>query len=168
MLTPQDIAHSGWVIGYTQNRICHTQKRSCNYAFMKVTVADDKNIALENNFFPKVFSQIVLPLNCNSFQTADFPDIIDTIMKYITLPKDFAKTEGCITGWFPDAHSGGVVNQLPSDATNAQLANRLNLEKVNTGFQYGKKYFTPNAGAAAAGENKFTIIFPCVAATAKN
>ena len=36
----------------------------------------------------------------------------------------------------------------------------MNLEKVNTGYQYRKKYFTPNSGAAAAGENKFTIKYP--------
>ena len=52
-------------------------------ALMKVTVATGKNIALENNFFPKMFSQIDLLLNGNSFQTVDFPDIIDTIIKYI-------------------------------------------------------------------------------------
>ena len=42
------------------------------FAFMKVTVAADKNMALENNFFPKIFSQIVLLLNGNSFQTAHY------------------------------------------------------------------------------------------------
>ena len=61
-----------------------------------------------------MFSQIVLNLNCNAFQTADYPGIIDTIMKYVTLPKDYTETEGCITGWFPDTHSGGVVNKLPN------------------------------------------------------
>ena len=81
-------------------------------AFMKVTVSADKNVALENNFFPKMLSQIVLLLNGNSFQTADFPDIIDTIMKYITLPKDYTETEGCTTGWFPDTHSGGMKRQM--------------------------------------------------------
>ena len=43
---------------------------------------------------------------------------------------------------------------------NAQLAARLSLENDITGFQYRKKYFTPNAGAAAAGESKFIIKFP--------
>ena len=83
-----------------------------------------------------MFSQIVLLLNGNFFQTADFPDIIDTIMKYITLPKDYAETEGCITGWFPNTHRAGVVNIFANNATNEELAARLNLEKVNTGFQY--------------------------------
>ena len=129
-------------------------------AKIKVTVAADKNITLENNFFPSMFSQIVLNLNGNAFQTADYPGIMDTLMKYVTLPKDYAETEGCITGWFPDTHSGNVVNKLPDDATNADIAARLNLEKVNTGFQYRKKYFTSNAGADAAGENRFTIKFP--------
>ena len=104
-------------------------------AFMKVIVAADINIALENNFFPKMFSQIVLLLNGNSFQTADFPDVIDTILKYITLPNDYAETEGCITGWFPDTHSGGFVNILPNNAKIEQIAARVNLEKVNTDFQ---------------------------------
>ena len=117
---------------------------------------------LENNFFPAMFSQMVLRINGNSFQTADYPDIIYSIMKYITLPKDYANTEGCITGWFPDTHthSGGVVNRLSDEATIAQIVARLSLEKVNIGFQYRKKYFAPKAGADAAGENKFTIKYP--------
>ena len=57
-----------------------------------------------------MFSQMVLMLNGSAFQTVDFPGIVDTIMKYTTLPKDYAETEGCITGWFPDTHSGAVVN----------------------------------------------------------
>ena len=122
---------------------------------IKVTVATNKNITLENNFFPAMFSQMVLRINGNSFQTVNYPNIIDSIMKYITLPKDYADMEGCITGWFPDTHSGGIVNQLPDDATVAQIVAQLNLEKVNTGFQYRKKYFTPKAG-----ENKFTIKYP--------
>ena len=136
-------------------------------AKMKVTVAANRNISLENNFFPAMFSQMVLRLNGNAFQTVDFPGVVDSIMKYITLPKDFAETEGCITSWFPDTHSGGVVNKLTvgnaanptADETNA-IINRLNKEKVNTGFQYRKKYFTPKAGADAAGENRFTIKYP--------
>ena len=129
-------------------------------AKMKVTIAANKNITLENNFFPAMFSQMVLRLNGNAFQTVDFPVIVDSIMKYIILPKDYAETQGCVTGWFPDTHSGAVVIVLPNDATNAVLAARLNLEKINTGFQYRKKYFTPNAGVRAAGENRFTIKFP--------
>ena len=107
-----------------------------------------------------MFSQIVLNLNGNAFQTTDYPGIMDTLMKYVTLPKDYAETEGCITGWFPDTHSGGLVNKLPDDVTNADIAARLNLEKVNTDFQYRKKYFTSKAGADAAGKNRFTIKFP--------
>ena len=123
-------------------------------ANIKVTVAADKNITLENNFFPAMFSQMVLRINGNSFQTADYPEIIDSIMKYVTLPKDYAETEGCITGWFPDTHSGNVVNLLSDEATIAQIVARLSLEKVNVGYQYRKKYFT------AARENKFTIKYP--------
>ena len=101
-----------------------------------------------------MFSQMVLRINGNSFQTADYPEIIDSIMKYVTLPKDYAETEGCITGWFPDTHSGNVVNLLSDEATIAQIVARLSLEKVNVGYQYRKKYFT------AARENKFTIKYP--------
>ena len=80
-------------------------------------------------------------LNSSAFQTVDFPEIVDKIIKYITLPKDYAKTEGCITGWFPNTlntHSGAVVNILPNNETNEQLATRLNLDKVDTRFQYIK------------------------------
>ena len=70
-------------------------------------------------------------------------------MKYITLPKDYAETEGCFTGWFPDTHSG-VVKVLADNVEINLIARHLNLEKVNTGFQYRKKY---------AGENIFTIKF---------
>ena len=77
-------------------------------AEIKVTIAADKNITLKNNFFPYMFSQMVLMFNSNAFQNVDFPRIIDTIMKYITLPKDYAETEGCISGWVPDTHSGAV------------------------------------------------------------
>ena len=96
-------------------------------------------------------------LNGSAFQTVNFPEIIDTIIKYTTLPKDYAETEECITGWFPDTHSGAVV---PNKATNEQLVTRLNLEKVDTDFQYRKKYFIPNADANAAGENRFTLRYP--------
>ena len=98
-------------------------------ARIKVTVAADKNITLENNFFPSIFSQMVLLLNGSAFQTVDYPGIVDSIMKYITLPKDFAETEGCITGWFPDTHSGEVVNNLENDATDAQIASSIEFRK---------------------------------------
>ena len=78
---------------------------------------------------------MILRINGNSFQPVDFPDIVDSIMKYVTLPKDYADTEGCITGWFPDMHSGAVVNQLSDEATIVQIVARLSLEKVNVGYQ---------------------------------
>jgi len=132
-------------------------------AKITVTQAADKNITLENNFFPRLFSQMVLRLNGNSFQTIDDPYFVDSILKYITLPKDFSETEGSITGWFPDTHSGNFVNKLSvsNPATNDELTaivNRLNLEKVNTGFQYRKKYFTPKAGANDAGTIMFSLL----------
>ena len=65
-------------------------------AEIKFTIAADKNITLENNFFPGMFSQMVLLLNGSAFQTVVFPGIIDTIMK--SLPKDYAEREECITG----------------------------------------------------------------------
>ena len=40
----------------------------------------------------------------SAFQTVDYPGVVDTIMKYIALPKDYAETEECITGEFPDTH----------------------------------------------------------------
>ena len=32
-----------------------------------------------------------------------------------------------ITGWFHDTHNGAVINILPNNSTNEQLATRLNL-----------------------------------------
>ena len=42
-------------------------------AKIKVTVAADKNIILDNNLSPSMSSQMVLMLNGSAFQTVDFP-----------------------------------------------------------------------------------------------
>lgn len=129
-------------------------------AEMKVTVAAGKNITLENNFFPHMFPQIVLQLNGNAFQTVDYPGIVDSIIKHVTLPRDFPETMGAISGWLPDQHDGKPIEDLTiSDpVTNVELTNivnRMNLENINKGYQLRKKYYTPKTG-----DNYFTIDYP--------
>ena len=81
-------------VGFTDMQIdlCETKI----IAKTKVTMEAGKNITLENNFFSAMFSHGALRINGNSFQIADFPDITDSKMRYIILPKDYTETEGLL------------------------------------------------------------------------
>ena len=138
---------------------------TCVVAKIKIHVDADKNIAVENNFFPFMFNQIILQLNGNALQTSDEPGENDTNYKLLMFDKNYKETQGCFDGWYPDTHSGSFVSNLTvaDPATHEQLTavvNRLNNVSVNKGYQYRRKYFTPKAGADANGDNYFYIKFP--------
>ena len=85
---------------------------TCVVAKIKINIAADKNIALENNLFPNMFRQIILMRSGNTFQTIDEPGEMDSVYKFLMYNKNHKQTLGCFDGWYLDTHSGSFVRDL--------------------------------------------------------
>ncbi|ESO94747.1 hypothetical protein LOTGIDRAFT_160990 [Lottia gigantea] len=76
---------------------------------------------LENNFFPSLFSEMVLEACSNQIETIKHPGEFDTMLKTILYPKDFDS----VSGWIPDVGDGSVlkepVRNLANDADLARV-----------------------------------------------
>ena len=133
---------------------------------LEVTVAANKNVSLENNFFAKCFSEISFYTGTKRIDNKQNMEIIDTMMKLLTIPKDYSDSYGSVDGWIPDHGNGDVVDKLtfttenPTEAQLTALQNRLNKLDFNEGFVKRQQYFTPKSGAGDAGLNKFRIEYP--------
>ncbi|ESO93410.1 hypothetical protein LOTGIDRAFT_161982 [Lottia gigantea] len=99
------------------------------------------NTTLENNFFPSLFSEMVLEAGSNPIETIKHPGEFDTMLKTVLYPKDFDS----VSGWIPDVGDGSVlkepVRNLANDADLARVrvVARNTIEKVareaNHGFE---------------------------------
>ncbi|ESP01355.1 hypothetical protein LOTGIDRAFT_157533 [Lottia gigantea] len=87
-------------------------------------------ITLENNFFPSLFSEMVLEAGSNP---------IETMLKTVLYPKDFDS----VSGWIPDVGNGSVlkepVKNLANDADLARVrvAARNTIERVARAANHG-------------------------------
>ena len=152
------IANSGLLLDISEMRLM---------AKIKIHVAAGKNLTVENNFFPKMFSNISLSNKSGVINSCDYPSIQDDFIKYFSYPKQFYDFKGSINGWLPDNNTGNFVEKLtvaaannPTVAEMTNILNRLNNPKINQGYQLRQKYFTPKAGAGVAGDNVFHIEYP--------
>ncbi|ESP03468.1 hypothetical protein LOTGIDRAFT_171405 [Lottia gigantea] len=65
------------------------------------------NTTLENNFFPSLFSEMVLEAGSNAIETIKHPEKFDTMLKTVLYPKDFDS----VSGWIPDVGDGRVLKE---------------------------------------------------------
>ncbi|ESO94775.1 hypothetical protein LOTGIDRAFT_161025 [Lottia gigantea] len=97
------------------------------------------NTTLENNFFPSLFSEMVLEADSNPIQTIKHPGEFDTMLKTVFYPKDFDS----VSGWIPDVGDGSVlkepVGNLANDADLARVrvVARNTIERVARAANHG-------------------------------
>ena len=63
------------------------------------------NTTLENNFFPSLFSQMILEAGSNQIESINNPGEYDTILKSILYPPNFEND----SGWIPDIGDGNIT-----------------------------------------------------------
>lgn len=80
------------------------------------------NVTLENNFFPTLFSEMVLEAGSSVVETIKHPGEFDTMLKVLLYPTDYSG----LSGWIPDVGEGKVEKE-PQD-----IANDANLDAVRT------------------------------------
>ncbi|ESO91836.1 hypothetical protein LOTGIDRAFT_163197 [Lottia gigantea] len=99
------------------------------------------NTTLENNFFPSLFSEMVLEAGSNPIETIKHPGEFDTMLQTVLYPKDFDS----VSGWIPDVGDGSILKEpVRNIANDADLARvravaRNTIERVgrvaNHGFE---------------------------------
>ncbi|ESO82749.1 hypothetical protein LOTGIDRAFT_155767 [Lottia gigantea] len=97
------------------------------------------NTTLENNFFPSLFSEMVLEAGSNSMETIKHPGEFDTMLTTVLYPIDFDS----VSGWIPDVGDGSVlkepVRNLANDADLARvrIVARNTIERVARAANHG-------------------------------
>ncbi|ESP02113.1 hypothetical protein LOTGIDRAFT_157261 [Lottia gigantea] len=97
------------------------------------------NTTLENNFFPSLFSEMVLEAGSNPIETIKHPGEFDTMLKTVLYPKDFDS----VSDWIPDVGDGSVlkepVRNLANDADLARVRvlARNTIERVGRAVNHG-------------------------------
>ncbi|ESP01767.1 hypothetical protein LOTGIDRAFT_172414 [Lottia gigantea] len=101
------------------------------------------NTTLENNFFPSLFSEMVLEAGSNPIETIEtietHPGEFDTMLKTVLYPKIYDS----VSGWIPDVGDGEVLKEpVRTVANDADLARirvvaRNTLERVSRGVNHG-------------------------------
>ncbi|ESO96742.1 hypothetical protein LOTGIDRAFT_176547 [Lottia gigantea] len=97
------------------------------------------NTTLENNFFPSLFSEMVLEAGSNPIETIKHPGEFDTMLKTVLYPKNYDS----VSGWIPDVGDGEVLKEpVRTVANDADLARirvvaRNTLERVTRGVNHG-------------------------------
>ncbi|ESO95962.1 hypothetical protein LOTGIDRAFT_176636 [Lottia gigantea] len=97
------------------------------------------NTTLENNFFPSLFSEMVLEAGSNPIETIKHPGEFDTMLKTVLYPKDFDS----VSGWIPDVGDGSIlkepVRNLANDADLARVrvVARNTIERVGRAVNHG-------------------------------
>ncbi|ESP04462.1 hypothetical protein LOTGIDRAFT_170707 [Lottia gigantea] len=86
------------------------------------------NTTLENNFFPSLFTEMVLEAGSNPIETIKHPGEFDTMLKTVLYPKNYDS----VSGWIPDVDDGSVLKEpVRNIANDADLAIAKNtIEKV--------------------------------------
>ncbi|ESO87450.1 hypothetical protein LOTGIDRAFT_166603 [Lottia gigantea] len=97
------------------------------------------NTTLENNFFPSLFSEMVLEAGSNPIETIKHPGEFDTMLKTVLYPKNYDS----VSGWISDVGDGEVLKEpVRTVANDANLARirvvaRNTLERVTRGVNHG-------------------------------
>ena len=88
---------------------------------------DTENITLENNFFPRMFSQMTLKLGTSEVETIEYPGEVSSMLNFVMTDDDYKKEYGTLSGWIPDIATGDTA------ATNTSYDLRKKL--YNKGFE---------------------------------
>ena len=96
----------------------------------------DADITLENNWFPKLFNDIILRVGNVEVDNLYYPGECDSILKLVQKNRNYENN-----GWIPDRGDGKIVEEVDKSAganyTKAEidkLVDRLNeLDTINTG-----------------------------------
>ncbi|ESO90515.1 hypothetical protein LOTGIDRAFT_164104 [Lottia gigantea] len=94
------------------------------------------NTTLENNFFPSLFTKLVLEAGSNPIETIKHPGEFDTMLKTVLYPKDFDS----VSGWIPDVGDGSVLKEpVRNDADEAgmRVIARNTIERVGQAANHG-------------------------------
>lgn len=88
---------------------------------------EGEDITLENNFFPRMFSQMSLKLGTSEVETIEYPGEVSSILNFVMTDYDYKKEYGTLSGWIPDISTGDTT------ATNTSYDLRKKL--YNKGFE---------------------------------
>ena len=101
-----------------------------------------QNLTLENNFFPSLFSEMVLEAGSNTIETIKHPGEFDTMLKTLLYPKDYTTA----SGWIPDTGDGKIQSKQENVAADANQAavrtavnNLVNITKFQNNEGYKKR-----------------------------
>ncbi|ESO99310.1 hypothetical protein LOTGIDRAFT_158390 [Lottia gigantea] len=92
------------------------------------------NTTLENNFFPSLFSEMVLDAGSNPIETIKHPGEFDTMLKTVLYPKDFDS----VSGWIPDVGDGSVLKEPVRNVANDADLDRVRVVARNTIERVGR------------------------------
>ena len=83
----------------------------CNaklYYKIELEIEANKDITLENNFFPNLFSNMRLKLGSSEIETVLHPGVYSTMLNFILTGCDYKNEYGELTGWIPDVNKGDL------------------------------------------------------------
>ncbi|ESO94790.1 hypothetical protein LOTGIDRAFT_161041 [Lottia gigantea] len=86
------------------------------------------NTTLENNFFPSLFSEMVLEAGSNPIETIKHPGEFDTMLKTVLYPKDFDS----VSGWITDVGDGSFLKEPVRNLANDADLDRVRVVARNT------------------------------------
>ena len=64
---------------------------------------------MENNFFPRMFSQMSLKLGTSEVETIEYPVEVSSILNFVMTGYDYKKEYGTLSGWIPDISTGDTA-----------------------------------------------------------
>jgi len=83
-----------------------------------------KDITLENNWFPRLFSQMSLKLGTSEVENIQYPGEVSTMLNFALTDDAYKEESGTLSGWVPDIATGDTSDKNPSYATRKNLYNK--------------------------------------------
>ena len=83
-----------------------------------------ENVTLENNFFPRCFSQMEMQIGSSTIEVLDEPGESETLLKLVRYDKTYAKTYGQMEGWIIDTGDGKLTKAEPLTEANYLAINK--------------------------------------------
>ncbi|ESO91892.1 hypothetical protein LOTGIDRAFT_163254 [Lottia gigantea] len=125
----------------TGNSVRREKTLKCDFKIKdgKQNRVPQTNTMLENNFFPSLFTEMVLEAGSNPIETIKHPGEFDTMLKTVLYPKNYDS----VSGWIPDVGDGIVlkepVRNLANDADLAivRVFARNTIERVARAANHG-------------------------------
>ena len=84
----------------------------------------EEDITLENNWFPRLFSQVSLQLGTGVVETIQDPGEVSSMLNFVLTDDVYKKEHGSLSGWIPDVATGDNTDKNPSYAARKDLYNK--------------------------------------------